>query len=396
MIILHPSPNRRCKSLLRHIRSQAVFALALAGLTGAGNARGAWAFDALRQNIVQDTKDIAKAETGLRTGNFIFAPIPFSSDTIGNGLVLGAGYLFNLPGSKPSGVGLGYFETHTGSYAYGLGGSIVFDNDRWTVGAFVGRGELNYDLPITVNLDLPLAQSVEGVAIQVEYGFSQTLKAGVGLAYLDSNIAWNPSFSLPVFLRPDLEVELVRLSADIVRDTRNDTFYPTAGSFLSLKLGYGHIADSIFAGAITFDDRAYAKAVAKASTFQSVGAQGVLAFNTVLCSAGSAAPFFDSCGVGFVDGLRGFSALDALANTSVSAQVEYRGRLSPRFGYVAFAGAGAGGDDLGSLSIDQGGVAMGVGLRYRLSKKFGLDYAIDYARNDQGDDFIYLSLGQRF
>ena len=35
-------------------------------------------------------------------------------------------------------------------------------------------------------------------------------------------------------------------------------------------------------------------------------------------------------------------------------------------------------------------------VRPNLSKQFGLDYAIDYARNDAQEDFLYITLGQRF
>ncbi|SFM64563.1 BamA/TamA family outer membrane protein [Shimia aestuarii] len=356
----------------------------------------AFAKNPIKNQLNGPVKTVASADVGLRNGNFILAPIPFSNDTIGNGLALGAGYLFSLPGSKPSGIGVGYFETDTGSYAYGLGGSVVFDNDRWSLGAFVAEGELNYDLPIVGALALPVTQSVSGAVIRLDYGFSKTFKAGLGLAYLESNIAWNPSITLPGFLRPDMDVELARLTFDMVHDTRDDTFYPHTGTYAALDLSYGHIQDSVFGGRLTFSDRSYTKMVAEASVFRPIGATGVIAFNAVLCGAGSAAPFFDTCGVGFADGLRGFSALSQLADWSASAQVEYRGRFNQRLGYVVFAGAGAGGNDLTSLSLNLGGSAIGAGLRYRLSKKFGLDYAIDYARNNHGDEFLYLSVGQKF
>ena len=122
---------------------------------------------------------------------------------------------------------------------------------------------------------------------------------------------------------------------------------------------------------------------------------GVVAARGVFCAAGEDAPFFDTCGLGLVDGVRGFPAFSFLGNYSASLQGEYRGHFNDRFGYVAFVGGGGTNDDIGDVLTDIS-VAGGVGLRIRLSKKFALDYAVDYALNDEGDRYLYLSLGQKF
>ena len=197
-------------------------------------------------------------------------------------------------------------------------------------------------------------------------------------------------------MQPDLDIELLKFTANVAFDTRDNTFYPTSGVLVSGKVSHAEITDTAFNSRLTVSDRSYQKGVFSASGYKSVGQNGVIAGTAFLCGAGSDAPFFDTCGVGLADGLRGFGSLDNLENWSASAQVEYRGRISERFGYVAFAGFGGGGQDLGEISFSNGGAAIGVGLRYRIAKKFGLDYAVDYARNDSGDDYLYLTLGQKF
>jgi outer membrane translocation and assembly module TamA len=77
-------------------------------------------------------------------------------------------------------------------------------------------------------------------------------------------------------------------------------------------------------------------------------------------------------------------------------QAEYRGRLARRLGYVVFAGAGSVGSDLGDAISSSYHVAGGVGARLRLSRKFPLDYAIDVSINDQAENILYVSVGQRF
>jgi hypothetical protein len=147
---------------------------------------------------------------------------------------------------------------------------------------------------------------------------------------------------------------------------------------------------------VDLPDRTYQKSYLSASAYRPAGDEGVLAANAFLCGSSDGAPFFDSCGVGIADGFRGFGALDNIEPWSASLQVEYRGRLTERFGYVGFACVGGGGGSLDAISTARGGFAAGVGLRVRLSKQFGLDYAVDYARNDAGEDFLYVTIGQRF
>lgn len=345
---------------------------------------------------------VSQTDIGLRSGSVVVAPIPFTNETIGNGLALGAGYLFTLPGSKPSGFGIGYLETDAGSTGYALGGSVNFGEGRWTLGALYGEAELRYDLPLELPLlgtvDFPLYETGTAGGIQLGYGFTDNFSVAFTLGYLDTDISIDSNFisKLPDFLRPDLNVELRRLTFDLKFDTRDDTFYPSEGIVASASLTHAAEVDSLFDRHIDIGDRDYFKTSASLSGYRAVGEDGVLAANASACAVGDDAPFFDQCGVGHSDSLRGFASLENLASHSVAAQVEYRGRLSPRWGYVAFVGGGAGGDSFSDLSSDRGGAAAGVGLRFRLSRQFKLDYAADWAMNDQGDHQLYLTLGQRF
>lgn len=374
-------------------------------LVGIGMAAGmfalapcsAFAVDRVIQPGGVSPAEVAQTDVGLSFGSLVVAPIPFSSAELGNGLTLGAGYLFNLPGSKTSGVGLGYMHTDNGSTASGLGGSVNFGGGRWTVSAIAAEADVFYELPVGP-IDLPINQSGDLYALRAGYGVTEAFTVGLGLTYLDSLIVLDsPIFDgLPEFLQPDLEISLVRLTFDLGYDTRDDTFYPTNGILGKLALTYAEEVDSAFNDRLQLDDRTYGKMVATGSIYRRVRESGVLAASATICGSSNGAPFFDGCGVGLADGLRGFGALANLESWSASLQAEYRGRFSERFGYVAFAGVGIGGDGLLDMSLNSGGSAVGVGLRYRLTKKFGLDYAMDYALNDKNEGTLYLSLGQKF
>ena len=127
-----------------------------------------------------------------------------------------------------------------------------------------------------------------------------------------------------------------------------------------------------------------------------VAEKGVLAVRGSACAATDEAPFFDSCALGGVDAFRGYVATEFIDNALLSAQIEYRGRLTNRLGFVAFAGIGGVGDDLGKALGGELKAAVGIGARIRLSKTFPVDYAIDVSHNEAGESILYISVGQRF
>ncbi|WP_170464933.1 hypothetical protein [Ruegeria arenilitoris] len=93
---------------------------------------------------------------------------------------------------------------------------------------------------------------------------------------------------------------------------------------------------------------------------------------------------------------RGFPVTQFLDLRSASLQVEYRRQIWRRFGAAVFAGVGQTGDSFSNLSSGGTHSAYGVGGRYRVSKKFPIDFSVDWARNNKGDDQLYIYVGQRF
>ena len=114
------------------------------------------------------------------------------------------------------------------------------------------------------------------------------------------------------------------------------------------------------------------------------------------CSATDDSPFFYKCSLGMTDAFRGFSATRYLGERSLSAQVEFRQRLGKRLGVVAFAGAGRVKAQAAPQFDGKTHWAGGVGARYRLSRKFPLDFSVDGSRNSDGDNLVYVYVGQRF
>jgi len=329
-------------------------------------------------------------EHGLRNGSFVFAPIPFSDPTIGAGLVLGAGYLFNTdPGSKPSVIGIAALRSDNGSQGYGVSVNLAFDNNRWLFKSLFAKADLRYDLYTPAGV-LPIRQDGVLGRLSLAYGVTPQLSFGGMLRYLDTTITPNIS-GLPPIPPPFnqfLNVEIASVGVITDWDRRDDTIYPTKGSNLHVEAFRGISLDGL--------TKDYTKAYANYTHYFALGNAGVLAARGSVCSASQEAPFFDQCSLGSTDGFRGFSATQFLDLRSASVQVEYRHQFTKRLGVVGFTGLGMVGPRFSDLDIGGTHSATGVGLRYRVSKKFPLDFSVDLAHNDLGDDQLYIYVGQRF
>jgi outer membrane protein assembly factor BamA len=338
------------------------------------------------------TRHDTNGDVGFGNGSFILAPIPFQNPAIDTGLALGGAYLFSNPGSSTSSVGLGGFRTTNGSQGYGLGFNLNFGKDRWKTSLLLGDVDVNYDLYV-LGIPVPINQTGRGARAEVQYGVGHDLFMGVGLGYATTTIAPDFNGSLPDPIKLDADLEIASLSLLVNWDRRNDTYYPTAGTLVS-----GNLAHAVITSARnpSPNDRRYSKAVATASGYKKVLKNGVFAWQAAACQAGAEAPFFDSCSLGGTDNFRGYSPTEFIDNGLFSLQAEYRGILVGRFGYVAFAGAGAVGNDFGAAIGGSYHGAAGVGARFRLSKKFPLDYSVDVSYNDADEKLVYVYIGQRF
>jgi hypothetical protein len=75
---------------------------------------------------------------------------------------------------------------------------------------------------------------------------------------------------------------------------------------------------------------------------------------------------------------------------------DHRHRSGYRLGYALFAGVGRVADDFSSLSDTDDLSAAGVGVRYRVSRKFPVDFSVDVAVNTDEESTTYIYVGQRF
>ena len=340
---------------------------------------------------VNDFDEVQNEETvGFRNGSLVVAPIPFSNPTIGSGLILGAGYLFNIdPGSDPSMFGLAALRSDNGSEGYGLAANFYFSNNRWQVETLFANAQVNYDL-YTPLAPLPISQSGILARASLSYGFTHDTSVGLSLRYLNTDI--NPAMPglppIPPPFNQFLNIEIANVGFVGKWDTRDDTIYPTKGFLLSGEASRGYTLAGVT------DD--YSKGFVNFTYYFRPFDRAVIAARLSTCVVSTGTPFFDQCSLGTTDGFRGFSATQFLDFRSASVQVEYRQQFTKRLGGVAFAGVGQVGPQFNELAIGGTHSAFGAGVRYRVSKKFPVDISVDYSRNSEREDQLYVYVGQRF
>ena len=338
------------------------------------------------------TNELSSQETtkaiGFSNGSFIVAPIPFNNPSLGAGLALGSAYLFKVdPASGSSSIGLGAFKTDNDSQGYALGWNVNLASGRWTSKFLLADADLNYQLYVNGRA-IPVSQSLRGVSLELGRTVSPSVKVGFSIGYGESSLSFRGADSLPPILVRDNKLELLRSTVKIERDLRDDNFFPKTGSLISGALTYGQTTSG--------PERNYVKGLASARRYWPVGDNGVLAVQGVACANSKDAPFFDSCALGAVDAFRGYVSTEFIDDALVSAQIEYRGKLIGRLGFVVFAGVGSVGGDIAEVFQSDLLAAIGLGARIRLSKSFPVDYAVDVSLNERGDSFLYVSVGQRF
>ncbi|WIY24940.1 BamA/TamA family outer membrane protein [Parasedimentitalea psychrophila] len=332
----------------------------------------------------------AESNFGFSNGSVIVAPVPFSNPTIGSGLALGAGYLFKTdPGSNTSVIGLGAMRSDNGSQAVGLMTNLAFNNNRWLVSIFAGKADVRYDLYTPLG-PFPVHQDGDLARFNLAYGVTEELSFGGVMRYLNTSISGDrPGLpSLPPSYEPDLNLEIITAGFSADWDRRDNSDYPTDGSRLTAEATRSFLIDSVRAS--------YDKADVTYDAYHPLGADKSLAFRGVLCAATDETPFFDQCSIGATDNMRGFNSTQFLDLRSTSLQAEYRHRFGPRWGAVVFGGIGWTGADLSSLGDNGSHSAVGLGARYRVSKKFPVDFSVDLSHSNLGDDQIYIYVGQRF
>ncbi|WP_374034238.1 BamA/TamA family outer membrane protein [Bdellovibrio bacteriovorus] len=327
---------------------------------------------------------------------FVIAPIPFLNPSQGWGIALVGQYIFTLKEdeSPPSIVGGGAFYTEKHSFGGGLAYSGKLANDQWRVGLATGKATVFYDFygigydQNKEDISIPLKQEVDFVGVRLMKQVTNRLFLGfelVGAAITTGVETPNAPESLTDKLVAKTEFVAPNLKAE--RDTRNDTFYPTAGSLLDLQAEF-HSEE-------LHDKTTYQTYKVAWNQYLQFTPFSVLAYRLMSRFAYGEVPFYSLSMFGQGGDLRGYETGKYRDKMMWAAQSEYRHRFTDRWGGVAFAGAG----QLAPTVSDFDGAAFlgsgGLGLRFRIAQKNPVDFRFDAAYGDQKISY-YFSVGQAF
>jgi outer membrane protein assembly factor BamA len=182
---------------------------------------------------------------------------------------------------------------------------------------------------------------------------------------------------------------LVGLGALLTRDSRNNTVYPTQGSYHQLR--------AVVHDGLIGSDWEFALLTADLRTYVPLAARQVLALRALGEWTTGAPPFDLLPQLGGDVLLRGYYQGRFRDRHLIAVEAEYRAPLWWRIGVVGFAGAGQVAGTLDNFRFDRFKASVGGGLRFLLDPKAGLNIRADYGwAFDVGTGGFYLNIGEAF
>jgi outer membrane protein assembly factor BamA len=340
--------------------------------------------------VTPDLRD-TDSKVKLQRGDFVAVPIPISDPTLGTGLVAGAAYFYPQteaqkqaqPASVTAAAGM---YTSNKSYAYGIGQQNYWDGDKWRFAGALGRADLKLELlaPGEAGGENRASWLIDGNFLYGE--LSRAIRgnwyAGITARFVDIKQNIEPAVPHGRFDITN-QVRTVGAGLNLSFDSRDLPLNSYSGRLFELR--------TLFNDEAIGSDRTYQTYTAAFRAYHSLTPKLVLAWEVEGCKKSGSVALWDACRLG----LRGFPATDYMAESSASAQLEARWRFHPRWGAVAFGGAGTVGRALLESEEDELVPSVGVGLRFMVLPAKRINLRLDYGRSN-GGEAIYFSVGEAF
>ena len=329
---------------------------------------------------------------------FLPVPIIITEPAVGYGLGLADAYFHVAKELDPEehthkgpptiSIGFGA-KTENGTYMYGVGHMGVWKDDHIRYTGALAKTNVNMTFYLDDRSDSFSLR--EGIKFNIDGDFlyqkmlfrisESNWWAGADYIYVNAANTFKLGSILPPEIpEPSFNFTLGGLGVTVQYDGRNTIFTPTSG--FSAKLEYKNFDDT-WGSDYNYDT--YRGSLFHYTPF---GAYSSLGLRLEAQTISGDSPFF---AYPFVD-LRGIPALRYQGESVLVGEAEYLWGVTPRWSIVFFGGVGQ------TSSIDkfkEAGrtvEAGGLGFRYRLARKFGLQAGFDIARGPE-DTSIYLTVG---
>ncbi|MEJ1972518.1 MAG: BamA/TamA family outer membrane protein [Lacunisphaera sp.] len=289
-----------------------------------------------------ETAIAAQPVPGKKAGNgneWVVAPIPTLDPSQGLGLQTVAQYIFKSAGQAadtPSSiVAVGGFYTEEKSWGVFGGYLGHWQDDQWRPAIGGGYGNVHYDFYGVGNQlakydqPVPVDQTATFGMVQLMRRFLPGFYAGLRLAVSETDVS-SVGINQPPVVLPPFDLSVTTVSGALVAqwDTRNNQFFPTQGHYANLSASF-HNGDDHFQS-YKFEWNCY----------HALGDRAVLAGRVFLHATAGDAPFYALSSFGQSNDLRGYKSGKYRDRDMFATQVEYRCKLSERWGAVVFAGVG--------------------------------------------------------
>ncbi|MGC2476909.1 MAG: BamA/TamA family outer membrane protein, partial [Candidatus Sulfotelmatobacter sp.] len=292
-------------------------------------------------------------------------------------------------------VGAAGLVTNNSSRGWGVGADLYFKRNTYEVTSLFAKGNVNYDLygsGVFEGLKLPLIQTGHLYRGEVLRRLWWKVFVGPRLWIGQSlvTLAPNQIKSLPP-LPPGFGIhnEMRALGLRIIRDTRPNHFFPTAGEKLEFTADF--FMQSLGS---KYSFQAYRLFF---NQYHSLSKNQVLAYDLFACATSGQPPFYGNCIYGSSNELRGYTAGKYFDRHMFAAQVEYRLTLPYGIGLAGFTGVGEVIPGSSQLLFKNSHFLpdVGGGPRYELSKKYHVNLRTDFARG-RGSWTWSMGIGEAF
>lgn len=170
----------------------------------------------------------------------------------------------------------------------------------------------------------------------------------------------------------------------LLQDSRNNMLNATAGYYAELSYFLNRINENYY-GKINLDFRAY-------KSFQ----QHTFAVRFLNESASARPPFYDYAFLGGDKRVRGYYYGRYRDKNLLTFQAEYRSPLLWRVGLACFGGFSKTYEKMSSPTMNDPKTNYGMGLRFLIDKEEHINFRLDYAKGESGQDGFYVAFGESF
>ena len=381
------------RALYRITLLTSLFCLASTAHAGSFGSLGEW-FD----NNMIDSQDGKMDISDYLASAHGFLPVPIiiTEPAVGFGLGAAVAYFHEQKELDPEihthkgppsiSVGFGA-KTDNGTYFYGGAHSGVWKDDH--IRYLGALAKINANLKFypegspQENAENGIRFNVDGVFLMQKMQFrlrESNWWMGANYIYINAENTFKVDPQLEDLPPDGFEFEQGGLGVTVEYDGRNTTFTPTKGLRASFEFrNYDETWGS------DFD---YDHLLGKLFHYTPFGSYSSLGVRLQGETVSGEVPFF---AYPYVD-LRGIPAMRYQGEDVLTGELEYLWGITPRWTLVFFGGIGKT-SAIGLFGNDGETVgAGGVGFRYRLARKQGLQAGVDVARGPE-DTSIYLTIG---